>query len=41
MTIDYEIVDKDEARARTIANVEVRNQNGDVVAVATHIQKVL
>jgi 3-hydroxybutyryl-CoA dehydratase len=41
VTIDYEIVDKDEARARTIAKVEARNQNGDVVAVATHIQKVL
>lgn len=41
VTVDYEIVDKDEDRSRTIAKVEVRNQHGDTVAVATHLQKVL
>jgi acyl dehydratase len=41
VTVEYEIVAVDEERRRTTANVEVRNQHGEVVAVATHIQKVL
>ncbi len=41
ITITYTITSIDEQRNRTYANVEACNQNGDTVAVATHIQKVL
>ena len=41
VTITYEIADVDETRGRTTANVEAKNQHGETVAVATHIQKVL
>jgi acyl dehydratase len=41
VTVSYEIVEVDHKKRRTMANVEVHNQHGDLVAVATHIQKVL
>ena len=41
ITVDYEIVELDVERERTIAKVEVRNQSGELVAVATHIQKLI
>jgi acyl dehydratase len=41
VTVHYEIVDRDLDRQRTIARVEVTNQHGETVAVATHVQKVL
>ncbi len=41
VTVRYEITEKDEERGRTIAKVEVTNQAGELVAVATHIQQVL
>jgi 3-hydroxybutyryl-CoA dehydratase len=41
ITVDYEIVAVDHEKRRTTANVEVHNQHGDIVAVATHIQKVI
>ena len=39
IAVTYSISAIDETRSRSEANVEVRNQNGDVVAVATHIMK--
>ena len=39
ITVTYSISAIDETRSRSEANVEIRNQNGDVVAVATHIMK--
>lgn len=41
VTVDYEIEAIDEKRSRTTAKVEVHNQQGELVAIATHIQKVL
>ncbi|HKG28453.1 MAG TPA: MaoC/PaaZ C-terminal domain-containing protein [Thermomicrobiales bacterium] len=41
VTVNYEIVERDLDRQRTIATVEVTNQRGETVAVATHLQKVL
>jgi 3-hydroxybutyryl-CoA dehydratase len=41
VTVDYEIVTVDHEKHRTTASVEVHNQHGDLVAVATHIQKVI
>ncbi len=41
VTINYEITEVDTERNRTIAKVEVLNQHGETVAVATHIQKLL
>ncbi len=41
ITITYTITAIDDQRNRTYANVEACNQNGETVAVATHIQKVL
>jgi acyl dehydratase len=41
ITVNYEIVERDLDRQRTIATVEVTNQRGETVAVATHLQKVL
>jgi acyl dehydratase len=39
ITVTYVIAEVDEARLRTLANVEVKNQNGDLVAVGKHITK--
>ena len=41
VTVNYEIVERDLDRQHTIATVEVTNQRGETVAVATHLQKVL
>lgn len=41
VTVNYEIVEVDTQRNRTIAKVEVLNQRAETVAVATHIQKLL
>ena len=41
VTVNYEIVERDLDRQRTIATVEVTNQRGETVAVATHLQKVM
>lgn len=40
LTVDYEITAIDEAKRRTIARIEVRNQDMELVAVATHLQHV-
>jgi acyl dehydratase len=39
ITVNYELAEIDEGRRRSTAAIEVVNQNGDVVAVATHILK--
>ena len=41
ITVDYEVTELDRERERTIAKVEVHNQRGELVAVATHIQRLL
>ena len=41
ITVKYEIVNIDLEKERTTAQVEVYNQDNDLVAVATHIQKAL
>jgi 3-hydroxybutyryl-CoA dehydratase len=41
ITVNYEIIERDLDRQRTTATVEVTNQRGETVAVATHLQKVL
>ncbi len=39
ITVDYKITAIDEARRRSTSDIEVRNQKGEVVAVAHHILK--
>lgn len=39
VTVDYEIVEVDPARGRTLADVTVRNQRNEIVAVAKHVLK--
>lgn len=41
ITITYEIVSRDDAQAKTLAEVTAVNQRGETVAVATHILKFL
>ena len=41
VTVTYEIVERDEAARKSHARVTVTNQRGEVVAVATHILKVV
>lgn len=41
VTCAYEIVAVDEARRRTVGRIEMTNQRGETVAVASHIMKVL
>lgn len=41
VTVTYTVTATDLEKSRTIANVEVKNQRGETVAVAIHIQKVL
>lgn len=41
VTVTYEIVDRDQAAMKTFARVTCTTQRGDVVAVATHILKVV
>src|SRR2546426_2527255 len=40
VTVTYEITDVEIERSRTIAKIEVVNQHGKIVAIATHIQKI-
>ena len=39
VTVNYEIVGIDEQRRRTVADIRVVNQSGELVAVAQHILK--
>jgi 3-hydroxybutyryl-CoA dehydratase len=39
VTVTYVIAEVDESRLRTLANIEIKNQNGDLVAVGKHITK--
>jgi 3-hydroxybutyryl-CoA dehydratase len=39
VTVTYVIAEIEEERRRTLANIEIRNQNGDLVAVGKHITK--
>ena len=41
ITVDYEIESIERERKRTIAKIEVKNQHGDLVAVATHIMQLV
>ncbi len=41
VTVTYEIVERDETAGKTFARVTCTNQRGEVVAVATHILKVV
>jgi acyl dehydratase len=41
VTCSYEIVEVDETRRRTRGRIEMTNQRGETVAVATHLLKVL
>ena len=41
VTIDYEITGIERDRERTIAKIEVKNQNDELVAVATHIMQLV
>jgi 3-hydroxybutyryl-CoA dehydratase len=41
ITVDYEIESIERERERTIAKIEVKNQHGDLVAVATHIMQLV
>jgi 3-hydroxybutyryl-CoA dehydratase len=39
ITAHYEVIEVDKERGRSIAKVEVTNQNGELVAVAQHIMR--
>ena len=39
VTVNYTVTDIDDVKKRTIASIEVKNQNGDLVAVGKHIMK--
>ena len=39
ITVNYTISEIDEPRRRTLAAIEVKNQHGELVAVAKHITK--
>jgi acyl dehydratase len=39
ITVNYVISEIDQERRRTLANIEIKNQNGDLVAVGKHITK--
>lgn len=41
ITVTYTVVRKDVSRSRTIADVEVMNQRGELVVIANHLQKVI
>lgn len=41
LTIDYEIASIERERERTVAKIEVRNQRGELVMVATHIMQLI
>jgi acyl dehydratase len=39
VTVSYVISEVDADRRRTLANIEIKNQNGELVAVGKHILK--
>ena len=39
VTVNYTVTDVDGVKKRTIASIEVKNQNGDLIAVGKHIMK--
>ena len=39
VTVDYEVTEYDASRQRSTAEIEARNQRGEVVAIATHLMK--
>ena len=39
ITVNYEVTEIDEERRRSSATIEVTNQKGDIVAIATHVLK--
>ena len=39
VTVDYRVTDYDASTQRSTADVEVRNQRGEIVAVAAHLMK--
>ncbi len=39
VTVNYVISEVDAERRRTLASIEIKNQNGDLVAVGKHIMK--
>lgn len=41
VTVDYEITSIDREKERTVGTTEVRNQGGDLVAVATHLMQLV
>jgi acyl dehydratase len=41
ISVDYEIEGIERERERTIAKIEVKNQKGELVAVATHIMQLV
>jgi acyl dehydratase len=41
LTVEYEITEVDRDRRRTFAKIEVTNQKGEMVAVATHIMQMV
>jgi acyl dehydratase len=41
LTIDYEITGTERERERIVAKIEVKNQHGDLVAVATHVMQLV
>jgi 3-hydroxybutyryl-CoA dehydratase len=41
VTVEYRITDIDRDRKRVISSVEAKNQNGETVAIATHIQQIV
>ncbi|HUZ88513.1 MAG TPA: MaoC/PaaZ C-terminal domain-containing protein [Candidatus Acidoferrales bacterium] len=41
LTVDYQISEIDRDRQRTLAKIEVTNQHGEPVAIATHIMQLL
>lgn len=41
ITVAYEVVEVDETRRRSTARIEVTNQDGEVVAVAQHLLKLV
>ena len=39
VTVNYSVIEIDEVKKRSVASIEVKNQNGDLVAVGKHTMK--
>ena len=39
VTVNYLVVEIDDVKKRSVADIEIKNQNGDLVAVGKHIMK--